>query len=67
MQQINGIIVPSITFFNENFEVNIELNSLLFRHLLLNGADCIFLFGNTGEGIEFIDRIDTILRIVLKK
>ena len=58
MQNISGIIVPSITFFNENFEVNDELNSLLFRHILLNGADSIFLFGNTGEGIEFIDKID---------
>ena len=58
MQNISGVIVPSITFFNENFEVNDELNSLLFRHTLLNGADSIFLFGNTGEGIEFIDKID---------
>ena len=58
MQSINGIIVPSITFFNERFEVNSELNSLLIRHILLNGADSVFLFGNTGEGIEFIEKIN---------
>ena len=58
MQSINGIIVPSITFFNERFEVISELNSLLIRHILLNGADNVFLFGNTGEGIEFIDKIN---------
>ncbi len=58
MQSINGVIVPSITFFNERFEVNRELNSLLIRHILLNGADNVFLFGNTGEGIEFIDKIN---------
>ena len=57
MQNINGVIVPSVTFFNENFEINTELNSLLIRHILLNGADSIFLFGNTGEGIEFINKI----------
>ncbi|MFX1298026.1 MAG: dihydrodipicolinate synthase family protein [Promethearchaeota archaeon] len=58
MEHISGIIVPSITFFNEKFEVNEELNSLLYRHILLNGADSLFIFGNTGEGIEFIDKID---------
>ena len=58
MQRVNGIIVPSITFFNESLEINNELNSLLIEHILLNGADSLFLFGNTGEGIEFIEKID---------
>jgi len=58
LQNINGVIVPSITFFNNKYEVNIELNSLLIKHILLNGADSVFLFGNTGEGIEFIERIN---------
>ena len=58
MQSISGVIVPSITFFNESLEINSELNSLLIRHILLNGADGVFLFGNTGEGIEFTDKIN---------
>ncbi|MFX1445015.1 MAG: dihydrodipicolinate synthase family protein [Promethearchaeota archaeon] len=58
MQNINGVIVPSITFFNDRLEINNELNSLLIRHILLNGADGVFLFGNTGEGIEFIEKVN---------
>lgn len=58
MKRVNGVIVPCITFFNERFEINNELNSLLIKHVLLNGADSLFLFGNTGEGIDFINKID---------
>ena len=38
MSGINGIIVPSITFFDKNYELNNELNSILLRHIMLNGA-----------------------------
>ncbi len=55
---ISGVIVPSITLFNKNFEIDVELNSILIRHALLNGAKIIYLFGTTGEGIYFSDKID---------
>jgi 4-hydroxy-tetrahydrodipicolinate synthase len=56
MVRVNGIIVPCITFFNKDFKIINELNSLLIRHILLNGADALFIFGNTGEGITFYDK-----------
>ena len=55
---ISGVIVPSITLFNKNFEIDVELNSILIRHALLNGAKIIYLFGTTGEGIYFSDKIE---------
>ena len=58
MSQINGVIVPAITFFNKNFEINTELNSILIRHILLNGANAIYFFGITGEGLYFADKIE---------
>ncbi|TFG14743.1 MAG: hypothetical protein EU535_02830 [Promethearchaeota archaeon] len=55
---IQGVIVPSLTFFNKNFEIDGELNSILIRHILLNRAKAIYLFGTTGEGIFFSDKLD---------
>ncbi|MFX0031638.1 MAG: dihydrodipicolinate synthase family protein [Promethearchaeota archaeon] len=46
-------MVPSITFYNKNYEINTELHSLLNRHLLVNGAESLYLFGVAGEGIIF--------------
>jgi len=61
---LNGVICPTITFFNHNFEVNVELNSLLFRHVLLNGANAIFLLGTTGEGIYFSNKLEEKIKLV---
>ncbi|MFX1452460.1 MAG: dihydrodipicolinate synthase family protein [Promethearchaeota archaeon] len=61
---INGIIVPSLTFFNNNFEINEEVNSILIRHILLNRANAIYLFGTTGEGIYFSDKIDEKIKYI---
>ena len=55
---INGIIVPSLTFFKKDFEIDVELNSILIRHIILNRANAICLFGTTGEGIFFADKLD---------
>ena len=55
---INGIIVPSLTFFKKDFEIDVELNSILTRHILLNRANAIYLFGTTGEGIFFADNLE---------
>ena len=56
--KVNGIICPAITFFDDNLHVNVELNSLLYRHIHLNGANAIFLFGSTGEGHTFLKNYD---------
>ena len=61
---LNGVICPTITFFNHNFEVNTELNSLLFRHAQLNGANAIFLFGTTGEGVYFSNKLEEKIKLV---
>jgi len=61
---LNGVICPTITFFNHNFEVNVELNSLLFRHVLLNGAKAIYLLGTTGEGIYFANKLEEKIKLV---
>ncbi|MFX1498398.1 MAG: dihydrodipicolinate synthase family protein [Promethearchaeota archaeon] len=53
MSQLRGVTVPSITFYNKEYEVDTELHALLNRHLLVNGADSLYLFGSTGEGVLF--------------
>ncbi|MFX1238729.1 MAG: dihydrodipicolinate synthase family protein, partial [Promethearchaeota archaeon] len=54
----NGVVCPAITFFDKNYNVNEELNSLLFQHAYLNGARNILLFGTTGEGLYFRNKIE---------
>ncbi|MFO8017205.1 MAG: dihydrodipicolinate synthase family protein [Promethearchaeia archaeon] len=55
---INGVVVPALTFFNNEYRLINELNSLLYRHIVLNGANGVFLFGTTGEGMMFTDKIE---------
>jgi len=64
MTKIRGVIVPSLTFFNKDLEVNTELHSLLTRHLLVNGADSIYLFGTKGAGFYFSDKIDEKIKLI---
>ncbi|MBN1801219.1 MAG: dihydrodipicolinate synthase family protein [Candidatus Lokiarchaeota archaeon] len=64
IEQIRGIICPTITFFDENYNINEELNSLLFRHVLLNGANSLLLFGTTGEGPYFSNRIEDKIKLI---
>ncbi|TFG08800.1 MAG: hypothetical protein EU539_01230 [Promethearchaeota archaeon] len=61
---INGTIVPSLTFFNSDLEINLELNSILIRHILLNGAKAIYLFGTTGEGLYFSNKIEAKTKLI---
>ncbi|MFX1314142.1 MAG: dihydrodipicolinate synthase family protein [Promethearchaeota archaeon] len=59
-------MVPSLTFYNNKNQINIEIQSLLIRHLLVNGADSIYLFGVTGDGRLFSNnRIEKIKLINL--
>ena len=64
MQSFNGVICDFLTFYNENLEINEELNSLLVRHILTNGANSLILFGSTGEGIFFSDKFEEKLRLI---
>ena len=64
MKSLGGVIVPSITIFNENYEVNLRANLVLYQHILLNGADSIFLFGSMGEGLFFHNNIKEKIRLI---
>lgn len=62
--KLGGVIVPSITIFNENYEVNLGANLILYQHILLNGADSIFLFGSMGEGLFFHDNVNEKIKLI---
>jgi dihydrodipicolinate synthase/N-acetylneuraminate lyase len=62
--KLGGVIVPSITIFNENYEVNLRANLILYNHILLNGADSIFLFGSMGEGLFFHNNIKEKIKLI---
>ncbi|MFX1322081.1 MAG: dihydrodipicolinate synthase family protein [Promethearchaeota archaeon] len=64
MQTISGAICDTVTFYEKDFEINEELNSLLIRHILTNGADSLILFGNTGEGILFSDKLNKKIKLI---
>ncbi|TFG01870.1 MAG: hypothetical protein EU540_02715 [Promethearchaeota archaeon] len=61
MSQINGVIVPSIIFFDENSKIDIQLTSFLFQHQFLNGANAILIF-NMEE--YFADNIDQQIKLI---
>ncbi len=63
MSQINGVIVPSIIFFDENSQIDIQLTSFLFQHQFLNGANAILIF-NMEE--NFVDNIDKQKNLIKK-
>ncbi|MHA1792790.1 MAG: dihydrodipicolinate synthase family protein [Promethearchaeota archaeon] len=54
MEQFNGIVTPLVTFFNKDYSINMEYQTLLTKHVLKNGSDVLFLCGSTGEG-QFIE------------
>lgn len=64
MSQINGVIVPSIIFFDENSQIDFELNSVLFKHIFLNGANAILIFNTIDE--YFKDNIDQQIKLIKK-
>ena len=64
MPGISGVICDLLTFYNENFEINEELNSLLIRHILTNETDSLYLFGNIGEGILFSDKFEKKVKLI---
>ena len=58
------MVVPSLSFFNINYKINLGIHTLLNRHLLVNGADSIFLFGTTGEGETFSNNRTEKLKLI---
>lgn len=64
MQTIRGAICDTLTFYEKNFKINEELNSLLIRHILTNEADSLILFGRTGEGLIFSDKLDQKIKLI---
>ncbi len=64
MREVNGVIVPSLTFFDENHTINKEVQSLLLKHLLVNGADAIILLSLIGEGSLFSEDIEQTYNLI---
>jgi dihydrodipicolinate synthase/N-acetylneuraminate lyase/aminoglycoside phosphotransferase (APT) family kinase protein len=62
--QINGVMCNTLTFYDKNFNVLEELNSLLLRHILTNDANSLLLFGSTGEGTLFSNRIEEKIKLI---
>lgn len=61
---LNGVIVPSLTFFDENHIINSEIQTLLIKHLLINGADAILLLSRIGEGLLFSEDNEQIYNLI---
>lgn len=61
---LNGVIVPSLTFFDENHIINSEIQTLLIKHLLVNGADAILLLSRIGEGLLFSEDKEQIYNLI---
>ncbi|TFF88886.1 MAG: hypothetical protein EU549_02180 [Promethearchaeota archaeon] len=64
MLGLNGVIVPSLTFFDENRFINTEIQSLLIKHILVNGADAVLLLSLIGEGILFSENTEQMRKLV---
>jgi len=64
MSPINGVICNLITFYNKNLEINKNLNSLLIRHVLTNDSNSLLLFGDTGDGKLFSNRIEEKIKLI---
>lgn len=72
MPQVTGVICNALTFYNNNFEINKSLNSVLIRHILTNDASSLLFFGNSDEAnlisiTEKIKLIELALEITQKK
>ncbi len=46
----NGVVVPNLTFFRVNYSLDERNQEMCYKHIIINGADCIFLLSTTGEG-----------------
>jgi dihydrodipicolinate synthase/N-acetylneuraminate lyase len=61
---INGVMCNALTFYNKNFKVLEDINSLLIRHILTNDANSLLLFGSIGDGILFTNKIEEKIKLI---
>ncbi|MHA1369145.1 MAG: dihydrodipicolinate synthase family protein [Promethearchaeota archaeon] len=54
-REFQGVVVPILSIFNKNYRINFKAQVMLTKHVLINGADVIFICGSTGEG-QFIQK-----------
>ncbi|MHA1819673.1 MAG: dihydrodipicolinate synthase family protein [Promethearchaeota archaeon] len=54
-KSLNGVIVPTLTYFEEDGTIREDVNRLQLIHCVEHGADVLFLLGSTGEGTFFKD------------
>ncbi|MBY8983501.1 MAG: dihydrodipicolinate synthase family protein [Candidatus Lokiarchaeota archaeon] len=64
MVQINGVMCNALTFYDKDFKIIEDVNSLLIRHILTNDANSILLFGSTGDGNLFSNKIEEKIKLV---
>ncbi|MFX1571230.1 MAG: dihydrodipicolinate synthase family protein [Promethearchaeota archaeon] len=64
MTSVNGVICNTLSFYNKDYEIDKELNSLLIRHILTNDINSLLLFGNLGERQLFSDKIEEIIKLI---
>ena len=64
MENVNGVICNTLTFYNNNYEIDKELNSLLIRHILTNDINSLLLFGNIGDAQIFSDKIEEQIELI---
>ena len=64
MPSINGVIVPSITFYNDKYEISPQLNTTLFKHIVLNGANAILLFSSVEEEVIFSKNASQVIKLI---
>jgi len=50
--QTRGVIVPSIIFFDDGSQIDFQINSVLFKHIFLNGANAILIFSTINESFQ---------------
>lgn len=53
-----------MTFYNKNYEIIEKLNSLLIRHVLTNDSNSLLLFGDTGDGRLFSNKIEEKIKLI---
>ncbi|MBD3341371.1 MAG: phosphotransferase [Candidatus Lokiarchaeota archaeon] len=61
---MSQIICPALTFFNEDYSFNFKINSILFRHIMLNGANGLYLLSPIGEGLYIEDKLDEKVQLI---
>jgi dihydrodipicolinate synthase/N-acetylneuraminate lyase len=57
----HGVIVPIVTFFDKNQEIDFPAQKAHSEFLIENGVDAIFIMGSAGEGVCLCDEAKVML------